>query len=106
MEDAARFLKLWPEVKTVQVAFTTKDANPPSQEAGAQAGKLAGDSGKAQGLLDLANRRNAHFFIRPEHPSAILVDLDHYDPAHEPAIKHLKPRCIVRTSAEKRHAWY
>ena len=92
MGGAVRCLKLWPDVKTFQVAVATKRANPLSQESGTPAKKLAGGAGKVQGLLDLANRRSADFFIRPGHPNAILVDLDHYDPAHELAILHLKPR--------------
>ena len=103
MADALAFLRLWPEVKTYQVTVTAKGEKPLFHEAHMGADTL---SSKVARLLQLAEERNAHFFVRPENPGAILVDLDCYEDAHLSAIKDLCPRCIVRTSSDKRHAWF
>ena len=97
------FLHLWPEVKSYRVTVTVKGRNPAFHRAHIGEKELAE---KAEWLLQLADSCGAHFFVRPEHPSAILVDLDRYEDAHLPAIKGLRPRCIVRTSEDKRHAWF
>ena len=97
------FLHLWPEVKSYRVAVTVKKRKPAFHRAHIGEKELAE---KAEWLLQLADSCGAHFFVRPEHPSAILVDLDRYEDAHLPAIKGLRPRRIVHTSKDKWRAWF
>ena len=102
MAGALKLLNLWPEVGTYHVAVTAKGAKPFIHDTHMGAKVLAE---RSQWPLQLSGANNAHFFVRPEHPSAVLVDLDRYEGAHLQAIKGLQPRCIIRTSADKRHAF-
>ena len=83
MAGPIAFLHLWPEVQSYQVAATAEGRKPAFRSAKIGEKALAE---KAERLLRPADSCGAHFFVPPERPSAILVDLDDYENARLPAI--------------------